>query len=131
MYLRWGTGAGAGVFSLAGAAFLFEQFSRFGEVVRLLGPVIMLAGLAYLFFWVLGQNRKVVDFLIATEGEMKKVSWSSRREVIGATKVVIVTVLTLGLILFVVDILFMAFFEAIGVLRIGILERYIGGGGAG
>src|SRR3712207_7866772 len=31
-----------------------------------------------------------VDFLIATDSEMKKVNWTSRRELIGSTKVVIV-----------------------------------------
>ena len=31
-----------------------------------------------------------VDFLIATDSEMKKVNWTSRKELIGSTKVVIV-----------------------------------------
>ena len=30
-----------------------------------------------------------VDFLIATDSEMKKVNWTSRKELIGSTKVVI------------------------------------------
>jgi preprotein translocase subunit SecE len=59
---------------------------------------------------------RVADFLIATEGEMKKVSWSSRKEVIGSTKVVIVTTLIMALVLFVVDMLFHGFFMSIGIL---------------
>ena len=46
-----------------------------------------------------------VDFLIATESEMKKVSWSSRAELLGSSAVVIVTVFLLALFIFVVDFL--------------------------
>jgi preprotein translocase SecE subunit len=63
-------------------------------------------------------NRRVCDFLIATDGEMKKVNWSSRREITGSTKVVIFVVVALGLFLFFVDILLMLFFSEIKVLRI-------------
>ena len=57
------------------------------------------------------------DFMIATEGEMKKVNWSSRREILGSTKVVILFTVLFAVILFVVDIVFMSFFSGIGVLR--------------
>ena len=70
-------------------------------------------------FRLVGQNRGTVEFLIATEGEMKKVNWSTRKEVIGATKVVIVTVLALGFLLFFVNLFFLFLFETIGVLRVG------------
>jgi len=59
------------------------------------------------------------DFMIATEGEMKKVSWSSRREIIGGTKVVITTTLILALLLWVVDMAFAFFFKWVGVLQVG------------
>jgi preprotein translocase SecE subunit len=55
--------------------------------------------------------------MIATEGEMKKVNWSTRREIIGSTKVVILFTILLAVILFTVDIVFMTFFAWIGVLR--------------
>jgi len=48
--------------------------------------------------------------------------------VIGATKVVIATVFALAALLFFFDTLFMLFFEAIGVLRVGALDRLFGGG---
>ncbi|MDP6045583.1 MAG: preprotein translocase subunit SecE, partial [Phycisphaerae bacterium] len=54
------------------------------------------------------------DFLIATEGEMKKVSWSGKKEIIGSTKVVIVTTLMIAMLLFGVDILFGALFKIMG-----------------
>jgi len=91
--------------------------------VRYLIPVGVLVVLGYLLFRFLGQSHAVVDFMIATEGEMKKVNWSTRREVLGATKVVIVSVIALGLMLFVVDVFFMFFFDAIGVLKVDMIGR--------
>lgn len=77
--------------------------------------VIVIFGL--LGYWLLALNRKVCDFLIATESEMKKVSWTSRKDIIGSTKVVVFVMLSLGIILFVVDVAFMLFFNSIGVLK--------------
>ncbi len=45
------------------------------------------------------------DFLIATEAEMNKVSWTSRKRLIQDTVVVLVTVALLTTFLFIVDIL--------------------------
>jgi preprotein translocase subunit SecE len=70
-------------------------------------PALVLAGLALL--GVLSLNKpSFVDFLIATEGEMKKVSWSSRPELIGSTIVVIVTVVLLSAVIWVFDTAFIA-----------------------
>ena len=130
--VRWGTAVGAGVIIIGFAMYLQEQLTRWqnaSEWVQYLIPVLLGAGLAYLTFYLLGQHHKVVDFLTAPEGEMKKVNWSPRREVIGATKVVIVTVLALGFVLFAVNVIFMFLFEAIGVLRVGMLQQLFGRGG--
>jgi len=43
------------------------------------------------------------DFLIAVEAEMAKVSWPSRRELVRATVVVLVTMLALTIMLYVYD----------------------------
>jgi len=127
-YVRWGSAAGAGVVAVGFIAFLQEQLTRFqNEWIEYLVPAGVLVILAYLIFLALGKSPSVVDFMVATEGEMKKVNWSTRREVLGATKVVIATVIALGMILFVVDIFFMAFFEGIGVLRIGMLSQLFAG----
>ena len=130
-YVRWGSAAAAGIVVVGFVAFLREQLTRFqNEWIEYLVPAGVLVILAYLIFWALGQVQSVADFMIATEGEMKKVNWSTRREVLGATKVVIVTVIALGVLLFVVDALFMIFFERIGVLRIGMLSQLFRGGPA-
>jgi len=123
-YVRWGSAAGAAVILLGLTAFLREELTRVQNLwVENLVPAAVLVVLAYWVFRLIGQNRSMVDFLVATEGEMKKVNWSTRREVLGATKVVIVTVLALGIILFLVDVFFIVFFERIGVLRIGMLAN--------
>ena len=130
-WVRWCTVGGAGALALAGAGFLSEQLSLFAfaenEYVRLLLPVVFLLLVAYGVYYMVGRHEGTVNFLIATEGEMKKVNWSTRKEVLGATRVVIFTVFALAFILFVVDILFMLFFSGIGVLRIDVLEKFFGG----
>lgn len=131
-YVRWGTAIGAGAIAVAGAAFVSDQLPLlpFGEnmYVRTLVPVLVLLIAVYLIYYLVGRHPRVVDFMIATEGEMKKVNWSSRREVWGATKVVIVTVVALAIILFVVDVIFVIAFSGIGVLRINVIERLFGAG---
>ncbi len=74
--------------------------------------VFVLLGL--LVFKVLNRT-KSADFLIATENEMKKVSWSSTKEVVGSTKVVVVTTFLMAGMLFLVDILFFNIFKFIGI----------------
>jgi preprotein translocase subunit SecE len=78
-------------------------------------PLLLAAGAIYLLFRLVNKER-TADFLIATEGEMKKVSWSNRREIIGSTKVVIFATLTMAVMLFVVDLIFSWFFEKVGVM---------------
>jgi preprotein translocase subunit SecE len=49
--------------------------------------------------------KKVWVFLQEVRNELKKISWPSRKEVIGATTVVIVTTLFMGLFLGVIDLI--------------------------
>ena len=58
-----------------------------------------------------------VDFLIATDSEMKKVNWSTRAELIGSTKVVILFVLLIAVALFVFDTIFSTIFYLMHVLK--------------
>ena len=124
-YTRICTAVGGMVLALWGAIALYEQLSS------LLNPrasyylpasygmaTAFVVGLGVLLYWIVGLNRRANDFFIATEGEMKKVSWSSRKDVVRSTKVVIASVLMLGLMLFVVDLAFMWFFHLLGVLKV-------------
>jgi preprotein translocase subunit SecE len=78
-------------------------------------PLAVLVALGAMMVWVVNRPRSA-DFLIATEGEMKKVSWSSRKEVIGSTKVVIVTTFILAAILFMVDLIFATLFRVLNIM---------------
>ena len=121
-YTRLGTAAGGGIMILAGADFLYRKLafeSDAGWTVYLQTGIPLLALIMFglLLWWLVGANRKTCDFMIATEGEMKKVSWSSRSELIGSTKVVILFTVTMASLLFMVDMIFMVFFNSVGVLR--------------
>lgn len=63
-------------------------------------------------------NRRSVDFLIAVDGEMRKVNWSTRKDIINSTWVVIGASVIIGAYLFAFDTIFALFFRAIGVLDI-------------
>lgn len=133
-WTRMGTAIGGGVLIAAGVYFLFGQLDldpawRYTLAVRYGVSVLFLVGMSILLYWVVGLNRKANDFFIATEGEMKKVSWSSTKDIIRSTKVVIFMTLLLGLILFLADVLFMLFFSQIKVLQAGPrLETLFGSG---
>ena len=76
----------------------------------------VLAGSALLVFWLMNKPSNA-DFLIATDSEMKKVNWTSRKELIGSTKVVIVFMFLIAGLLFLFDIDFGEVFYRIGVLK--------------
>jgi preprotein translocase SecE subunit len=61
---------------------------------------------------------RFADFLIATEAEMTKVSWSSKSELKRATAVVLITLFLLAGFLFSVDMVWSWFLERIGVLKV-------------
>jgi len=132
-YTRTGTAVGAGVLILSGAHFLhqqlaFDEGSVLGNWLQIGVPALALLIFGLLLWWVVGNYRKTCDFMIATEGEMKKVSWSDRKELVGSTKVVILFTAALATLLFVVDLLFMTFFNAIGVLQgASPMETFFGG----
>jgi len=74
-------------------------------------PIIM--GLFTLWFaWRVVNWPTFADFLIATEAEMNKVSWSSRKRLVQDTIVVLVTVFLLTTFLFLIDILWIKFLSA-------------------
>ncbi len=78
--------------------------------------VIMLAGAIGIYIFV-AVRKPAVDFLIATDGEMKKVHWSTRKEIQGSTVVVVVATFLLAAGIFVVDYGFGTFFKLINVLQ--------------
>jgi preprotein translocase SecE subunit len=86
--------------------------------VHLVMPVLL--GLALLAFaWRLVNVPVFADFLIATEAEMNKVSWTTRRRLIQDTIVVLVTVFLMTLFLFLVDVMWIQILSSpyVGVLQ--------------
>jgi len=71
---------------------------------------------AIVMFWLMNKPQNV-DFLIATDSEMKKVNWTSRKELWGSTKVVIIFMFLIAFILFGFDVIFGYFFFFITVLK--------------
>lgn len=69
--------------------------------------------------WFVGSNPASSDFLIATDSEMKKVNWSTAKQIRGSTIVVIVAAFLIAGLLFLVDIGFSTFFRFIDVLQTG------------
>jgi preprotein translocase subunit SecE len=111
----WTAGAlgvvvGVGVWRLSETLIDFQPPTRFGI------PALIGAVLGWLIFRLV-QYPPFVEFLIATEAEMNKVSWTSRAELYRATVVVLVTVLIVAVYLFGVDTVWSALLQAIGVLR--------------
>ncbi len=105
--------------ALSLGAFLWNQLSTIKQnaIYWQGGAVVLIALIATpLLYWIINKP-KIADFMIATEQEMKKVNWPSRKEVIGSTVVVIGGTLLFAAVLFLFDIGFVTFFEAIGILR--------------
>ncbi len=61
-------------------------------------------------FWLMNKQ-KSVDYMIATEAEMRKVNWPPVKEVVGSTKIVIVGTFMLVGLLYLSDIIFSGLFS--------------------
>jgi preprotein translocase SecE subunit len=85
--------------------------------VRFTVPILLALASLWLAYRVV--NLPVfADFLIATEAELNKVSWTTRKRLIQDTVVVLVTVLLLTVFLFVIDQFWGFILSHIGVLQI-------------
>jgi preprotein translocase subunit SecE len=123
-WTRMGSAAGALLLILLICHFFWDQVRpRFDYLIAREHMKISLAivaalfiGLSLLTWWIMNIASNV-DFLIATDSEMKKVNWTSKKELIGSTKVVIVFMLVIAGFLFVVDLVFHYLFFFMGVLK--------------
>jgi preprotein translocase SecE subunit len=80
-----------------------------------LAGVVILIG-SFLTYFFVARRASTVEFLIATDQEMKKVNWSTPREIIGSTWVVVGASVLIAASLFMFDLGFKTFFQLIGVL---------------
>jgi preprotein translocase SecE subunit len=122
-WTRMGTLIGTGILGLMLAYTLYDKIPPFfldnpafgrkvGLGVAVAFLVIYTATAVYLM-----NKAANVDFLIATDSEMKKVNWTSRKELIGSTKVVVIFMLLIAAFLFLADQIFHLLFYAVGVLK--------------
>ena len=124
-YTRLCTAMGAGIMVLLGCWALYNTLDLVSAEklgtntkgwIRAGVPAAIFVIAAYLIFRLINSVR-FADFLIQTEGEMKKVSWSTRKEIFSSTKIVIITVIIMAAILALVDMAFHSAFVKIGVLK--------------
>ena len=119
-----GTAAAAGLVAIFTCLFLYDQllpmipfFRSADHKTWRLGVSLGFLALAALgVFWYINRPQ-TADFLIATDSEMKKVNWTSRKELLGSTRVVIFFMFLIAALLFGIDIVFGYFFYGIGVLK--------------
>jgi preprotein translocase SecE subunit len=80
--------------------------------------VVILIGFLITYYFC-AMKPSAVEFLIATDMEMKKVNWSTWKDIRKMTSVVVFAAVFLATTLFVIDFTFQLIFRAIGVLQGG------------
>lgn len=122
-WTRTMTAVGVGLLALMGAIWLWDVLAaiRIEGVqpvyISATGAVIFLGVLGGIAYYLVGCKPRVVDFMIAVEGEMKKVNWSSKREILGSTWVIIGFTLFIAVICWLLDSGFSWFFIQLEVLE--------------
>ncbi len=113
-YTRLCSAFGAAIIAGLGCLRLYKklQATDLGLWVETMVPACLFVVLGVLIFWLVNKP-SIADFMIAAEGEMKKVSWSSRKEIAVSTFIVIVVVILMAVLLGVVDVSFEVFFSNI------------------
>lgn len=83
--------------------------------IRFTVPLLLIGGSLW-FAWRMVNYPTFADFLIATEAELNKVSWTSRKRLVQDTIVVLTTVVLVTVFIFVVDIIW-----GFGLGKVGVL----------
>jgi len=109
--------AGAVIVAL-GCYSLSQQWSDKVNSLQYGVPALLLGAGWWICYRIVNMS-SFADFLIAVEGEMAKVSWPSRQELIRSSIVVIVTILFFAVLLFGYDLLWQQLLSLIGVLELG------------
>lgn len=121
-YTRWISAVCFGLLFAMGAVWLWNVLKTMHvagiEPVYFAGggALLMCALGGFMIYQYIGRKQNVVDFMIAVEGEMKKVNWSTRKEILGSTWVVIGFTIIIAIFCFVIDLGYASFFRAINVL---------------
>ncbi|MFA5292796.1 MAG: preprotein translocase subunit SecE [Phycisphaerae bacterium] len=121
---KWGQGKDTRLYSAVAVAVLaaigcwrlYDKLQASLDATQTMGvwisatvPLGVFAITAAFLYWLVNRPA-VADFLIASEGELKKVSFSSKREITVSTFVVIVVVVIMTVMLGLADFCFDLFF---------------------
>ena len=106
-YTRLGTAAGGALIAAIGCLQLYRtlEAADISLWVETMVPVAIFLVVSMVTFWLVNKPN-VADFMIASEGEMKKVNWSSRQEIVVSTVVVISVVIIFAVLLGAADFIF-------------------------
>jgi preprotein translocase SecE subunit len=121
-WTRTMTAIAAGLIAFFGAYWIWEilvgmPFGRVPSEYVAGGAALLIFSISgALIYYFVGTNPRSVDFLVATEAEMKKVNWSTRREIIGSTQVVLMLAFFIAMLAFVFDRIFFFLFVWLRVL---------------
>ena len=121
-YTRVYTAIGYALLVLWGAYWLVQQLNGLDvgiseQYIQAGVAIIFIGVFSYIGYLFIGKRKRSVDFLVATEGEMKKVNWSTRREVSGSTLIVIIISFFIAVLCWLFDNVFAWFFALIDVLE--------------
>jgi preprotein translocase subunit SecE len=110
-YTRMCSALGAAIIVGLGCLQLYGklQAADFSLWVEIMVPAALFCVLSFWVFWLVNRPT-VADFMVSAEGEMKKVSWSSRQEIIVSTFIVIVVMFIMAVLLGVTDFGFQLIF---------------------
>ena len=121
---KWGQGKNTRVYTIVAVGILiaigcwrvYQKLTASLDVTMPLGlwttvvvPMALFGALMLLLYWLINKPM-IADFLIASEGELKKVSFSSKREIAVSTFVVIIVVILMTTMLGMADFCFNLFF---------------------
>lgn len=122
---KWGQGKDTRLYSAMSVAvlaaigcwILYRKIEASVDVTAALGlwitvivPLALFAAVVAFLYWLVNRPT-VADFMISAEGELKKVSFSSKKEIAVSTFVVIVVVFAMALMLGLADFCFNLFFS--------------------
>jgi len=110
-YTRLCSAFGVAIIAGLGCLQLYKklQATDLGLWVETMVPAGLFVVLILVIFWLVNKH-SIADFMVAAEGEMKKVSWSSRKELAVSTFIVIAVVVIMATLLGITDFGFQLFF---------------------
>ena len=109
--------AGFGLIVVSGAGWLYSKLSVTGDLYLQAGAAVGVIAVFGILGFLVMNRKNIVDFMIATEAEMKKVHWPTWPEIWRNTFVVIAGTLILAGLLMIFDFIFGWFFKSINLLE--------------